>query len=112
MVLGAALAACGAVALILRDADRVLVALAAGSFCQAVVLAALTTREKVSYHAAGTAGLAAAGGAIGGPSLGVLLGLLALLTAWSRCYLGRHTLRQVALGLATGPLVLIWLARP
>ena len=46
---------------------------------------------------------------LGGPTIGLPLGLLALATGWSRCYLGRHTPRQVALGLLSSLTLLLWL---
>ena len=44
-------------------------------------------------NGAGT--LAVAGWALGGPSLGLPLGAVAVAVGWSRCYLGRHSARQV-----------------
>lgn len=100
--LGAVGAAAGCGALAWRGADPFLVALAVGAAGQAILLALLTARDKVSYHGAAGAGLAAAGFWLTGPALGTALGLLALATGWSRLYLHRHTLRQVVVGLSTG----------
>jgi membrane-associated phospholipid phosphatase len=107
---GALGAAVGCAALALRAADPVMVALAAGAAGQAAVLAFLTGYDKVSYHGAAVAGLAAAGWWLTGPLLGAALGVLALATGWSRLYLRRHTARQVVVGLSTGVPLAIFLA--
>jgi len=108
----AALAALGALLLRTEGAAATLAALAQAAATQAIVLAALTQREKVSYHAAGVGALAVAGWLLLGPAAGLALGALALATGWSRCYLREHTPRQVALGLLSGLLVLPWLSGP
>ena len=105
----AALAALGALVLRVEGAPAALAALAQAAATQSIVLAALTLREKVSYHAAGVAALAVAAWLLDGAALGLAVGALALATGWSRCYLGKHTPRQVALGLLSGLLVLPWL---
>jgi len=105
----AALAALGALVLRAEGAEATLAALAQAAATQAIVLGALTLREKVSYHAAGVGALAVAGWILDGVATGLALGALALATGWSRCYLGKHTPRQVALGLLSGLLVLPWL---
>ena len=105
----AVLAAIGAVALTVVGAQPTLTALAGAAAAQGTLLALLTLGEKVSYHAAGTGALAVAGFVLGGPTIGLPLGLLALATGWSRCHLGRHTPRQVALGLLSSLTLLLWL---
>lgn len=104
---GALGAAVGSAALALRGADPTMLALAVGAAGQAVLLAALTVRDKVSYHGSAAASLAAVAWWLTGPLLGLALAALAVAIGWSRLYLGRHTTRQVVLGLATGlPLAL------
>jgi membrane-associated phospholipid phosphatase len=112
--LGALGAALGCAALALRGADPLVLVLACGAAGQAALLAALTARDKVSYHGAAGASLAAAGWWLAGPALGLAFSCLALATGWSRLYLHRHTTRQVAIGLSTGlPLALfLILANP
>jgi membrane-associated phospholipid phosphatase len=108
--LGALVAALGCAALALRGADPVVLALACGAAGQAALLAMLTARDKVSYHGAAGASLAASGWWLGGPVLGLAFGALALATGWSRLYLGRHTGAQVLIGLATGIPLALFLA--
>jgi membrane-associated phospholipid phosphatase len=105
----AVLAALGAIALLLDGAQATLTALAGAATAQGTLLALLTLREKVSYHAGGAGGLALAGWLLGGPPVGLALGALALATAWSRCYLGKHTPGQVGLGLLSSLALLLWL---
>ena len=65
-------------------AAQVYVQLDAGLLLQMVVLAIVTIWWKISYHAAGAAGLT--------------LAMLALLIGWARVRLDRHTPMQVAAG--------------
>lgn len=99
----------GVAALLLLGAQNTLVALAAGIAIQLLLLDVLTLRDKVSYHSAGAGGLAVAGLWMGGAQLGMVLVGLALATGWSRWYLGKHTVHQVVVGLATSGTVGIWL---
>jgi len=114
VAVGALGAALGCAGLALHRADPLLLVLACGAAGQAALLAALTARDKVSYHGAAGASLAAAGWWLAGPALGLAFSCLALATGWSRLYLHRHTARQVVVGLATGlPLAVFFvLANP
>ena len=94
--------------LILRHAEASLIALAAGICVQLVVLELLTLQDKVSYHSAGTSGLAVAALFLVGISTGVTLLAVALATGWSRWYLGKHSMRQVILGLASSTALVFW----
>ncbi len=97
------------VALSALGAASILIALAAGISLQMFVLDLLTMRTKVSYHSAGTGLLTVAGLYLGGPSLAVPLGAVALATGWSRWYLGKHTVRQIALGFGSSLALAAWL---
>jgi membrane-associated phospholipid phosphatase len=99
----------GAAALWWLGAQWTLVALATGTCLQLILLDLLTLRDKVSYHSAGAGGLAVAGFYLAGLTLGVVLVAVAIATGWSRWYLGKHTLRQVAAGLATSLTLGLWL---
>lgn len=105
----AAAISCGVGALVvaLRGADPVVVSIAVGGALQAGVLAAVTQVDKISYHAAGVAGLTAVGWTLGGATTGLPLVGLALVTGWSRWYLGRHSWRQIGLGFASGGIVFV-----
>ena len=94
--------------LVLRRAEDSLIALAAGICVQLLVLELLTFQDKVSYHSAGTSGLAVAGLFLVGISTGVTLLVVALATGWSRWYLGKHSARQVVLGLASSIALVFW----
>lgn len=110
VALGALGATLGCAALALRGADPLVLVLACGAAGQAALLAALTARDKVSYHGAAGASLAAAGWWLAGPLLGLAFSCLALATGWSRLYLHRHTARQVVVGLSTGLPLALFLA--
>jgi len=99
----------GAGALWWLQAQWTLVALATGTCLQLILLDLLTLRDKVSYHSAGVGGLAVAGFYLAGLTLGTVLVAVAIATGWSRWYLGKHTLRQVATGLATSLTLGLWL---
>jgi hypothetical protein len=99
----------GAGALVALRAEWTLIALALGTCLQLGLLDLLTLRDKVSYHSAGVGALAVGGFYVAGLTLGVALVGVALATGWSRWYLGKHTFRQVATGLATSLTVGAWL---
>jgi membrane-associated phospholipid phosphatase len=102
----------GVLALVLLSAEQPgspLVPLTLGLLGQVALLSLVTFWEKVSYHAAGASALAVGGWFLVGPPLGLPLGLLALAVGWSRCYLGRHSPRQVAIGLASSSVLLFGL---
>ena len=77
---------------------QVYVQLDAGLLLQMVVLAVVTIWWKISYHAAGAAGLALAMLAWGGTAAALPLAMLALVIGWARVRLGRHTPAQVLAG--------------
>ncbi|MGE3272951.1 MAG: hypothetical protein AB7P40_29725 [Chloroflexota bacterium] len=92
---------CGVVAYpLLRSmgAALVFVHLDTGLLLQMVVLAFVTIWWKISYHAAGAAGLVAAALAWGGATPALPVAMLALLIGWARVRLERHTPAQVAAG--------------
>ena len=77
---------------------QVYVHLDAGLLIQMVLLAVVTIWWKISYHAAGAAGLTLAMLAWGGATPALPLAMLALLIGWARVRLDRHTPAQVAAG--------------
>lgn len=79
------------------DVANLAIALAA----QMAALAILTTRWKVSYHAATAAALVAVSRPLDNGSLTLSLVVLACSIGWARVYLGRHTLNQVVIGALT-----------
>jgi len=79
-------------------AAQVFVQLDAGLLLQMVVLAVVTIWWKISYHAAGAAGLALALLAWGGTTAALPVAMLALVIGWARVRLDRHTPAQVAAG--------------
>jgi hypothetical protein len=108
LVIAAAVScALGALVVAWRGADPVIVSIAVGGALQASILAAVTQVDKISYHAAGVAGLTAVGWALGGLATGLPLVVLSLVTGWSRWYLGRHSWRQIGLGFASGSVVFV-----
>ena len=78
---------------------------------QMAVLALVTIWWKISYHAAGAAGLAIVALALGDLSVAVPLLALAGLVGWARVRLGRHTPRQVAAGWLSA-LPILWYVWP
>jgi len=76
---------------------------------QMALLACLTLRWKVSYHAASASALVlVAYSAIGNGVLTLALAVLAVSIAWARVYQRRHTLAQVAVGALTAmPIALL-----
>ncbi|TAK26365.1 MAG: hypothetical protein EPO26_00070 [Chloroflexota bacterium] len=98
----------GVVALMALGAASTLIAVAAGICLQLFVVDLITLRSKVSYHSAGVSSLAITGWYLGGMSLALPLGAIAIATGWSRWYLGKHTGRQVIAGFATSLALVIW----
>ena len=89
-------------------APRPIVDLALGVALQMAVLATLTLRWKVSYHAASASALAVVSRSLGISGLTLALMALAICIGWSRLYLRRHTLAQVAVGaLTAAPIALL-----
>jgi putative transposase len=79
-----------------------------GVACQMVLLAVLTTRWKVSYHAASACALAVVSRMHEPLGLTLALICLAVCISWARIHLGRHTLGQVAAGAMTAaPIALL-----
>jgi membrane-associated phospholipid phosphatase len=78
---------------------------------QMALLALVTVWWKISYHAAGAAGLAIVALAIGEPSVAIPLLALPALVGWARVRLGRHTPSQVAAGWLSA-LPILWYVWP
>jgi len=78
---------------------------------QMALLALVTFWWKISYHAAGAAGLAVVALALGDLSISGPLFALAGLVGWARVRLGRHTPRQVAAGWLSA-LPILWYVWP
>lgn len=72
--------------------------LALGIALQMAFLALLTTRWKVSYHAASAGVLVVVSSPLSSVALTSALSMLAVCIAWSRIYRRRHTLAQVVVG--------------
>ena len=89
-------------------ASRLFLDLDAALALQMALLALVTIWWKISYHAAGTAGLAVVALALGSFSVAVPLLALPLLVGWARVRLGRHTPHQVAAGWLSALPVLWW----
>ncbi len=96
--------AAGGTALILAHAPAPVTALDISMIVSLLVTGAVTTRWKISIHAAVAAGAAGAAAITYGPAF-VLLAVPAAGVAWSRVRLGDHTTAQVITGLATGALI-------
>ncbi|MCC7372770.1 MAG: hypothetical protein IT306_30440 [Chloroflexi bacterium] len=88
-------------------AAQVFVQLDAGLLLQMVFLAFVTIWWKISYHAAGSAGLAMVILAWGGMVAALPLAMLAVVIGWARVRLDRHTPAQVAAGWMSA-LPLMW----
>lgn len=84
---------------------------ALGISIQMLLLAVVTLRWKISYHAASASALVAMSHSVGNLGLTLALVLLALSIGWARIYQRRHTPAQVAVGALTAvPLaILTWL---
>lgn len=84
---------------------------ALGISIQMLLLALVTVRWKISYHAASASALVAISHSVGNSGLTLALALLAFSIGWARIYLSRHTPAQVAVGALTAvPLaILTWL---
>jgi hypothetical protein len=94
--------------LTLSGAPHSISQLALGISIQMAVLALLTTRWKVSYHAASASGLVVVSHSLGNVGLTFGLLLLAVAIGWSRIHRRRHTLAQVAIGaLTAAPIALL-----
>jgi membrane-associated phospholipid phosphatase len=88
-------------------AAQVFVQLDGGLLLQMVVLATVTVWWKISYHAAGAAGLALAALAWIGMTVALPLAMVALVIGWARVRLHRHTPAQVLAGFLSA-LPLCW----
>ncbi|MGE3272165.1 MAG: hypothetical protein AB7P40_25660 [Chloroflexota bacterium] len=75
---------------------------------QLLVLALVTIWWKISYHAAGVAGLTVVALAWGGTSLALPFMALSVMVAWARLHLRRHTRSQVVAGWLSALPVLWW----
>jgi hypothetical protein len=92
----------------LSGAPRSLTLLAIALCAQMVLLALLTMRWKVSYHAASAGALVVVSHALGNTGLTCALLAMALSIGWARVHQGRHTPAQVAIGALTcAPLALV-----
>lgn len=87
--------------LIYFDAPRSFVAPLIGLFLQTLLLFAITLAWQISIHTATVAGLATFAVLAFGPRAAFVLPLVPLV-AWSRVYLGRHTVSQVMAGGSLG----------
>jgi len=93
--------------LVALGAPPVLLDLDAALAGQLALLAVVTAWWKISYHAAGAAGVAFLALALEGASLALPLLALAGLVGWARVHLGRHTRAQVFFGWLSA-LPLLW----
>jgi membrane-associated phospholipid phosphatase len=89
-------------------APSVFLSIDAALAVQMAVLGVVTVWWKISYHAAGAAGLALVALALGDLSVAGPLLTLPALVGWARVRLGRHTPSQVVAGWASALPVLWW----
>jgi membrane-associated phospholipid phosphatase len=75
---------------------------------QMALLGLVTIWWKISYHAAGAAGLALVALSIGDPAVAIPLLAVPAVVGWARIRLGRHTPGQVAAGWLSALPVLWW----
>lgn len=75
---------------------------------QMALLGVVTLWWKISYHAAGAAGLAVVALSLGESSMALPLLALPALVGWARIRLGRHTPSQVVAGWASALPILLW----
>jgi membrane-associated phospholipid phosphatase len=75
---------------------------------QMALLAVVTVWWKISYHAAGAAGLALVALSLGDPAMALPLLFLPLLVGWARVRLRRHTPSQIAAGWLSALPILWW----
>jgi membrane-associated phospholipid phosphatase len=85
-----------------------LINLSAALAVQLALLAVITLKWRISYHAASVGGVVLLALVLQGPQLAAPLAALAALVAWSRVRLGCHTPGQVAMGLLSESPVLLW----
>ena len=104
LVLSLVSAVAGLAVMILGDAPREVIALALAMIGAVVACLVITRWWKVSIHATVAAGAAAMVIFLYGPWLLLLLVLVALV-CWSRVVLTDHTVGQVLVGAALGPVV-------
>jgi membrane-associated phospholipid phosphatase len=90
------------------EAPDIFLTLDAALALQMALLAVVTIWWKISYHAAGAAGLAIVALVLGGLTVGVPLIALPALVGWARVRLGRHTPSQVAAGWLSALPILWW----
>jgi membrane-associated phospholipid phosphatase len=76
---------------------------------QMALLGVVTVWWKISYHAAGAAGLAIVALALADLSVAAPLAALPALVGWARVRLGRHTPRQVVAGWLSALPIVWWL---
>jgi hypothetical protein len=93
-------------------APTLLLQLSTALAAQLLVLALVTVRWKISYHAASAASLAVLAWALDDSGLGLALAAIAGLVCWARVRLGRHTAAQVLLGLLSALPVYWWIRTP
>lgn len=94
----------GLAILLLGDAPRNVIALAASMIVTLLVCLAITQWWKVSLHATVAGGAVATVALLYGPALLLLIAPL-ILVCWSRVKLTDHTVSQVVVGALLGPLV-------
>lgn len=90
-------------------APGVFLSLDAALATQMALLGGVTCWWKISYHAAGAAGLAVVALSLGEPSTALPLLALPAVVGWARIWLGRHTPSQVLAGLASALPILWWM---
>ncbi|MBK0866068.1 hypothetical protein INP57_04535 [Saccharopolyspora sp. HNM0986] len=97
--------AIGLVLLVTGGAPRAMTALDAGMLALVIVAGAITTKWKISMHAAAGGGATVVLALFYGPAWW-LLGLVTAGIGWSRVRLGDHTTAQVVAGALAGALII------
>ena len=90
------------------EAPAIFLPLSAALALQMLALAVITFWWKISYHAAGVAGVALVALAWGGASLAMPFLALSMLVGWARLHLHRHTPAQVVAGWLSALPALWW----
>jgi hypothetical protein len=98
----------GAILLAVSGAPAAFVLLAAGGCLQLTLLGIVTYRTKVSYHVAGVGSMACSAWLFIHPVPAIGFGLATVVTSWSRWYLRKHTVGQIAGGLASCGVLIAW----
>ncbi|MEV6527115.1 phosphoesterase PA-phosphatase [Longispora sp. NPDC051575] len=105
MIMILASVAAGITVMVTADAPRPIVAVTLAMFATLALLASITTRWKISVHAAVSAGATAmAGHALGWP-VAIPLAVIVGVVAWSRVALRDHTRAQVIAGAFLGAVI-------